>query len=101
MYDKFTAMQGFSIRYKVTIGYVLLTLLLIATMWYVYRGVQHITEIDEYDRLISDRRRITNEIIGQLNRAEIIGQTIAIGQVTEYASYKDAISLANAYIDSL
>lgn len=101
LYDKFTAMQGFSIRYKVTIGYVLLTLLLIATMWYVYRGVQHITEIDEYDRLISDRRRITNEIIGQLNRAEIIGQTIAIGQVTEYASYKDAISLANAYIDSL
>ena len=97
----FTIMQGPSIRYKVTIGYVLLTLLLIATMWYVYRGVQHMTEVDEYDRQISVRRHMTNEVIGQLNRAEIIGQTIAVGQISEYASYQEAISLANAYIDSL
>ena len=76
-------------------------LLLIATMGYVYHGVSHITSDNGQDTRLSMRRSIINEIVNQLNRSEIIGQSIVIGQTKDYPRYRKAISIAKAYVDSL
>lgn len=90
-----------SIRYKVTAGFVLLVLLLVVTMVFIYRGVQSMTVSDDFYSQIAIRRRITNGIINELNHAEIVGQTIAVGQVEKYSQYKKNMSDADVYIDSL
>lgn len=90
-----------SIRYKVTAGFVLLVLLLVVTMVFIYRGVQSMTVSDDFYSQIAIRRRITNGIINELNHAEIVGQTIAVGQVEKYSQYKKNMSNADVYIDSL
>lgn len=94
-------MVKMSIRYKVTAGFVLLVLLLVVTMVFIYRGVQSMTVSDDFDSQIAIRRRITNGIINELNHAEIVGQTIAVGQVEKYSQYKKNMSNADVYIDSL
>ena len=84
-------MYRMSIRYKIAIGYTLLMVLLIVTMGYIYSGVRHITGSDENDNLLRMRRRITNEVINNLNNAEIIGQSIIAGetkQLTKTFGYK-------------
>ena len=80
---------------------VLLVLLLVVTMVFIYRGVQSMTVSDDFDSQIAIRRRITNGIINELNHAEIVGQTIAVGQVEKYSQYKKNMSNADVYIDSL
>ena len=94
-------MYRMSIRYKIAIGYTLLMVLLIVTMGYIYSGVRHITGSDENDNLLRMRRRITNEVINNLNNAEIIGQSIIAGETSGYPTYRNVISVANEYIDSL
>ena len=94
-------MVKMSIRYKVTAGFVLLVLLLVVTMVFIYRGVQSMTVSDDFYSQIAIRRRITNGIINELNHAEIVGQTIAVGQVEKYSQYKKNMSNADVYIDSL
>ncbi len=94
-------MPNISTRYKVAIGYIVLMSLLIVTMVYIYHGLSRITGNDDYDSRLGMRRRITNELLNTLNKAEIIGQSIAVGQVSDYSGYKNAISVANGYIDSL
>ena len=90
-------MVKMSIRYKVTAGFVLLVLLLVVTMVFIYRGVQSMTVSDDFDSQIAIRRRITNGIINELNHAEIVGQTIAVGQVEKYSQYKKNMSNADVY----
>ena len=94
-------MPNFSTRYKVTVGYILLTIMLIATMAYIYRSMKSISGTNEYYELLSIRRGYANEIMNNLNKAEIIVQTIAIGKTEEYEEYKDVMSSVYNTIDSL
>ena len=73
-------MPNFSTRYKVAVGYILLTIMLIATMGYIYRSMKSMSGTGDVYELLSVRRGYANEIINNLNRAEIIVQTIAIGK---------------------
>ena len=94
-------MPNFSTRYKVAVGYILLTIMLIATMGYIYRSMKSMSGTGDVYELLSVRRGYANEIINNLNRAEIIVQTIAIGKTDEYDEYKNVMSSVYNTIDSL
>ena len=94
-------MPKFSTRYKVAVGYILLTLLLITTMGYVYRIMKGMGGRGDGDGLLSARRSITSEVMNDLNRAEIVVQAIAIGKTNEYGEYKEIMSSVDRAIDSL
>ncbi len=95
------AMPRFSTRYKVAVGYILLTIMLIATMGYIYHSMKNIIGAGETDTLLSTRRSIANEVMNDLNRAEIMVQAIAIGKTDEYDEYKEIMSSVDRSIDSL
>ena len=85
-------MPNFSTRYKIAVGYILLTLMLITTMGYVYRIMRTMSNKGDVYELLSVRRGYVNEIINDLNKAEIIVQTIAIGKTDEYPAYNSVMS---------
>lgn len=97
----FILMPNFSTRYKIAVGYILLTLMLITTMGYVYRIMKTMSNKGDVYELLSVRRGYVNEIINDLNKAEIIVQTIAIGKTDEYPAYNSVMSLVYNTIDSL
>ena len=94
-------MPKFSTRYKVAVGYIMLTIMLIATMGYIYRSMKSMSGTGDVYDVLSVRRGYANDIINNLNRAEIIVQTIAIGKTDEYAEYKNVMSSVYGTIDSL
>ena len=94
-------MPNFSTRYKVAVGYILLTIMLIATMGYVYRSMRSMSGTGDVYELLSIRRGYANDILNDLNKAEIIVQTIAIGKTDEYEEYKNVMSSVYSTIDSL
>lgn len=94
-------MPNFSTRYKVAVGYIMLTIMLIATMGYIYRSMKSMSGTGDVYEVLSVRRGYANDIINNLNRAEIIVQTIAIGKTDEYAEYKNVMSSVYGTIDSL
>ena len=94
-------MPRLSTKLKIALGYLLLTILLIAAIGYSYTEMRLLTRTDDYEHILSQRRRTTNEIINQLNRSEIIGQSLSIGQLGQYASYKEAMQKAGEAVDSL
>ncbi len=94
-------MPKFSTRYKVAVGYIMLTIMLIATMGYIYRSMKSMSGTGDVYEMLSLRRGYANEIINNLNRAEIIVQTIAIGKTDEYNEYKKVMSSVYSTIDSL
>ena len=94
-------MPRLSTKLKIALGYLLLTILLIAAIGYSYTEMRSLTRTDDYEHILSQRRRTTNEIINQLNRSEIIGQSLSIGQLGQYAFYKEAMQKAGGTVDSL
>ena len=94
-------MPRLSTKLKIALGYLLLTILLIAAIGYSYTEMRSLTRTDDYEQILSQRRRTTNEIINQLNQSEIIGQSLSIGQLGQYASYKEAMQKAGEAVDSL
>ena len=94
-------MRPISTKLKIALGYLLLTILLIAAIGYIYTGMRSLTQTSDHDTMLSQRRRTTNEIINQLNQTEIIGQSLSIGQLAPYATYKEAMQKAAEAVDSL
>ena len=94
-------MRPISTKLKIALGYLLLTILLIAAIGYIYTGMRSLTQTSDHDAILSQRRRTTNEIINQLNRTEIIGQSLSIGQLAPYTAYKEAMQKAAEAVDSL
>ena len=97
----FILMPNFSTRYKIAVGYILLTLMLITTMGYVYRTMRTISNRSDVYENLSVRRAFANEIMNSLNRAEIVVQTLAVGKAEEYNEYKSVMSSVYNTIDSL
>ena len=70
-------MPRLSTQLKVASGYILLTLLLFASIQYINHEMKALTETDDNETILNLRRRVTNEIVGQLYQAEIIGQSLS------------------------
>ena len=75
--------------------------MLITTMGYMYRSMKAISGRTELSLSLSARRAFVNEIMNDLNEAEIIVQAIAIGKTEAYKDYIEVMSLVYDTIDSL
>lgn len=94
-------MPKLSTQLKVASGYILLTLLLFVSIGYIYREMRSLTGNNDYEAILSERRRVTNQIVSQLYQAEIIGQSLSAGQLGQYSRYKASMIDANSAVDSL
>lgn len=90
-----------STKLKVAFGYILLTALLFASIGYIFQEMQSLTGTSDDEAILSRRRHVTNQIIGQLYQAEVIGQSLSTGQLGQYRQYKTAMEQANIALDSL
>lgn len=91
----------FSTSTKIAFGYILLICLLFGAIGYIHQQMTLLTTPTGLEETISNRRKTTHQIVTQLYEAEIIGQTLRIGQLNEYPKYKRAMKEASALIDSL
>lgn len=88
-------------KLKVAFGYILLTALLFISIGYIYQEMKSLTGTGDDEAVLSRRRHVTNQIIGQLYQAEVIGQSLSTGQLGQYYRYQSAMRQANAALDSL
>lgn len=90
-----------STQIKVIIGYVLLSLLLFASVDYIYRKVTVLTESGNYEQSLNKQRRNTYQVLNQLYQAEIIGQSVSAGQVNEFYRYQRALQNSHKALKEL
>ncbi len=90
-----------STKLKVAFGYIVLIALLIVSVGYIYRKMQSLTNGDDDTALFSQRRHVTNLIISQLYQAEVIGQSLSTGQLSQYPRYQVTMQQAKEAVDSL
>lgn len=86
---------------KIAFGYIILIGLLFGAIGYIYKQMELLTSPTGFEKNIENRRRTTHEIISQLYKAEIIGQTLRVGELNEYPAYKRAMRNVGKSIDSL
>ena len=70
-----------STKLKVAFGYILLTALLFISIGYIYQEMKSLSGTGDDEAILSQRRHVTNQIIGQLYQAEVIGQSLSTGQI--------------------
>lgn len=94
-------MPQISTKYKIALGYLLLTILLTGTIGYIYSEMNALTYNDNHEDVLNQRRQTANNIINSLNRAEIIGLSLSAGMLNEYDAYNEAMQQAGASVDLL
>ena len=91
----------FSTSFKIVFGYVLLIVLMFVSIGYVYRQMNLLISSTDMEQSVVMRRRLTNDIISTLYKAEITGQNLRLGSVGEYPVYRNTMKEAAVLIDSL
>lgn len=71
----------FSTSFKIAFGYVLLIVLMFVSIGYVYRQMNLLISSTDMEQNVVMRRRLTNDIISTLYKAEITGQNLRLGSV--------------------
>lgn len=94
-------MPKFSTSYKVAAGYIILTLLLFISIRYIYYEMCQLSDKNEFEEVFTKRRHLTNQIINQLYKAEILGQQVILGQEDKYKSYDSDMNEILISVDSL
>lgn len=82
-------MPRLSTQLKVASGYILLTLLLFASIQYINHEMKALTETDDNETILNLRRRVTNEIVGQQQPHRYAGIGDTIGKLLESIKQKD------------
>lgn len=93
--------QNKSIKIKVAIGYLLLTIVLLFSVWFVYCEMEKLSEPDDSETELNAKRLATNNTLAKLYQMEVIGQSLSAGRLNDYPLYKKAMTEALASIDSL
>ena len=86
---------------KIAFGYLLMICLLFGAIGYIYKQMILLTAPNELEENTESRKKTTYQIITQLYKAEVIGQTLRTGQLHEYASYKQSMQQVRTLLDSL
>ena len=89
----------FSTSFKIAFGYVLLIVLMFVSIGYVYRQMNLLISSTDMEKNVVMRRRLTNDIISTLYKAEITGQNLRLGSVGEYPVYRNTMQEAVVLID--
>lgn len=91
----------FSTSTKIIFGYIVLVGLLFGAILNTVQQMNLLTKPTGVEENINNRRHTTHLIISQLYDAEIIAQTLRMGQLDEYADYTKKMKKVNALIDTL
>lgn len=91
----------FSTSSKIAFGYILLIALLLGATGYIFQQMKLLTEPTDMEQHINNRRHSTHHLISKLYEAEIIGQTLHVGRLSEYPRYKKTMEEVGTAIDSL
>lgn len=86
---------------KVAFGYVMLILLLLASIIYIYDKLKLLERSEQAEQNITERRRAVNTVVSRLYEAEIVAQYVSMGQIESMAAYQGAMQSARQAIDSL
>ena len=89
------------IKFEVAVGYILLISLLVYSVLFVYQEMEQLAEPDVYEEEMETKRKLLNSTLAQLYEAEAIGQSLSMGNLSDYPTYRKAMRKASALIDSL
>ena len=87
--------------FKMACGYILLTALLIGSIYYVYHQTASLTRMTGNEEVLAARRKATHRLVGQLLEAENIGQNIHFGHWSAYRQYVDCLAEVKQTIAAL
>lgn len=93
--------QNKSIKAKVTVGYLLLIAVLLFSVYFVYREMTLLSDSDGYETEMAMKRRVTNATLAKLYEAEVIGQSLSAGRLSDYPAYRRAMGEVQSSLDSL
>lgn len=82
-------------------GYVMLILLLLASIIYIYDKLELLERSEKAEQTITERRRAVNTVVSRLYEAEIVAQYVSMGQIDDTNAYQGAMQRACRAIDSL
>ena len=86
---------------KVAFGYLILIGLLLGSIKYIYKQMNLLTERNETELRINDRRQTTHKIISKLYEIEVISQTLHTGKASEFRNFNQKMKEVQLSIDSL
>lgn len=89
------------IKTEVAIGYLLLMVLLLYSVWFVYHEMNRLTEPNTYEAEFDAKRKSINNTLARLYEAEVIGQSLSTGHLVDYPVYRKAMQRASASVDTL
>ncbi len=90
-----------SINVTVTAGYLMLIAVLLFSGWYIQQEMMHLLSFDEEEMEMNARRRAVNVTLSNLYQLEAIGQSLSVGQLSDYPRYREAMQSTLASIDTL
>lgn len=93
--------QNKYIKAKVTTGYLLLIAVLFFSIYFVYHEMTMLSAFGENESEITLKRRVTNATLAKLYEAEVIGQSLSAGRLSDYPAYKKAMKEVQTTLDSL
>lgn len=88
-------------KLKVVVGYLLLIGLLAYAVYFISKEMEGLVEPDVYEIELDDKRKRMRDILAKLYEAEVIGQSVSVGRLSDYPSYHRAMKKAAAAIDTL
>ncbi len=89
------------IKTEVAVGYLLLMALLLYSVWFVYHEMNRLAEPDAYEAEFDAKRKSISNTLARLYEAEVIGQSLSTGHLTDYPVYRKAMQRASASVDTL
>ena len=90
-----------SVKYTVMGGYIVLTALLLASLWLVVGKMSELSASNDIESELHEKRMRTNNAFSRLYRVETMGQTLDLGRAANYVAYTEAVGDALAAVDSL
>lgn len=89
------------IKTEVAAGYLLLIGLLLYSVRFVYHETERMVEPDAWGAELELKRRLMGNALSRLYEAEVIGQSVSVGCMSDYPAYREAMKKAVVSIDTL
>lgn len=94
-------LQSGRTKLKVVVGYLLLIGLLAYAVYFISKEMEGLVEPETYEIELDNKRKRMRDILAKLYEAEVIGQSVSIGRLSDYPSYHRAMKKAASSIDTL
>ncbi|MCD8318545.1 MAG: ATP-binding protein [Paraprevotella sp.] len=87
--------------FKIAVGYILLVCLLLGSVYYIYHQTTSLTQASGNEQRLTERRKVTHQLLSQLFETETIGQAIHFGEWDIYQKYAESLSRVRQTIQVL